>query len=736
MFSKVVTMISLCLMIEVTEAMQEVFQTDWHEGYGMIGPVTDWGTKFNSSTNINYLYEWGRISLAADVSPSPIKHHIGDLPTVRDIHVGDVEKDGDLDVIVLSHGSGIHVFINDGSGNFSHPADNPRVPWGSYEFNTADLDQDGDVDIIGDYDGDNCIYWWENDGTGHFTNHKIGYQYQADGVGVADFDSDGDLDLVASAWDANTPLSWWENDGHMNFTQHQILTSYNNGSLSGYQPVGDFNDNGYPDFICSNPSGPGGFDLWFNNGGLPLSFTKTNLANGYYSYFQWVIDMDKDDDLDIIASTARQSTNNQLDWWENDNAVFTQHTIKNNYAPGISSAAYVGNGVTGVDLNVDGNIDIVMADHGGNGLDWWENTGNQNFIRHTFAPGYNGAYAVWIGDIDRDGFIDIVSDASNTGSVDWWDMIEGFYSPGELVSSIIDIDIEAKWSVIAWNATTPPGTSVEFQVRGGYSPTDMREWSSPIIQTGTDLSNYIYDYYRYIQYKVILKTTDPQYTPLLYDVSFSYGYSDIGLVSIIAPADTITAQSIVVPKAAIKNFSPLSDAEDFLVVCRIDSTDTQVYADTVRVDYLPPFDTLTVNFTPWSVGGSGTPYQVAFFTALDDDQDISNDTLKKIVTPTATVAEIPAPIMVNGLSLHSSNPVNAGLEIFYQLSELCPMSLCIYDVNGRLVRTLATGLKGPGKEKLTWDRKGDNGRTVDAGIYFLRLDTKTSSITKKIVVIQ
>jgi hypothetical protein len=736
MFFKVQTMICLCLIIGVTGALEEVRQTDWHEGPGVIGPVTEWTAGFNSSNNINYLYEWGRISLAADISISPIKHHIGDLPLVRDIHVGDVDRDGDMDIMVLAHGNGIHVFINDGSGNFSHPADNPRVPWDSYEFTTIDLDKDGDIDILGDYDGDNCIYWWKNDGTGHFTSHNIGYQYQADGVGAADFDLDGDLDLVASAWDSNTPLSWWENTGSMNFTEHRLLNSYNNGSLSGYQPVGDFTGNGYPGFICSNPGGPGGFDVWLNNGGQPISFTKTSLQNGYYSYFQWVIDLDKDGDLDIIASTAREGTNNQLDWWENNNGSFIQRTIKNNYLPAGTYAAWVGNGVTGIDLNVDGGIDIVMADHGGSALDWWENTGNQNFSRRTFAPGYNGAYTVWTADFNKDGFIDIASDASNTGSVDWWDMIEGFFTPGELVSSVLDVGMEVKWYAITWNATTPPGTAVKFQVRAGNDPTNMGEWSPPITQSGTDLGKYICDNCRCIQYKAILETTDPRYSPLLYDVSFWFGYSDVGVVSIKSPRDTVLANSTITPKATIKNFSPISGAEDFHVICRIDSVQTQVYADTQHVDYLNFLDTLTINFDPRQMGGSGSTYNFIFFTLLDDDADASNDTLNKIIVPAAAIGETPAAITTSGLFIISPNPTGNEIELSYQLSQRCPMNLCIYDVNGRLVRTLATGLKGPGKENLIWNKRGDNGRTVDAGVYFLHLETKTSSMSKKVVVIR
>jgi len=82
------------------------------------------------------------------------------------------------------------------------------------------------------------------------------------------------------------------------------------------------------------------------------------------------------------------------------------------------------------------------------------------------------------------------------------------------------------------------------------------------------------------------------------------------------------------------------------------------------------------------------------------------------------------------------NPSNQKIVISYSLSAKREISLKVYDISGRLVRTL---LKSKGLEprvyRVIWDRRDDLGKKVREGIYFLRLETEKQTLIRKLVII-
>jgi hypothetical protein len=62
--------------------------------------------------------------------------------------------------------------------------------------------------------------------------------------------------------------------------------------------------------------------------------------------------------------------------------------------------------------------------------------------------------------------------------------------------------------------------------------------------------------------------------------------------------------------------------------------------------------------------------------------------------------------------------------------------LRVYDVSGRLVRTLVEGQKESNRYVITWDGKNDRGAEVAAGIYLYKLQFGSKSITKKMVIVR
>ena len=83
----------------------------------------------------------------------------------------------------------------------------------------------------------------------------------------------------------------------------------------------------------------------------------------------------------------------------------------------------------------------------------------------------------------------------------------------------------------------------------------------------------------------------------------------------------------------------------------------------------------------------------------------------------------------------SPNPFRGETTIRWELPRRVPLTIVIYDVAGRRVRTLVDGVRGPGAGIETWEARTDAGDRVSAGIYFARVRAAGFATTKKIVVV-
>ena len=64
------------------------------------------------------------------------------------------------------------------------------------------------------------------------------------------------------------------------------------------------------------------------------------------------------------------------------------------------------------------------------------------------------------------------------------------------------------------------------------------------------------------------------------------------------------------------------------------------------------------------------------------------------------------------------------------------MSLKIYDVEGRMIRTLADATMTAGEHVATWDGRDDSGTSVASGIYYYRLESPKYGATRKMVLMK
>jgi hypothetical protein len=82
------------------------------------------------------------------------------------------------------------------------------------------------------------------------------------------------------------------------------------------------------------------------------------------------------------------------------------------------------------------------------------------------------------------------------------------------------------------------------------------------------------------------------------------------------------------------------------------------------------------------------------------------------------------------------NPFNPLTVLEYSLPEAQPVDLAIYDVSGRLVRRLATGVQTAGTHSVTWQGDDEQGRRQSSGLYFARFVAGTVHQTERLVLVK
>jgi hypothetical protein len=139
-------------------------------------------------------------------------------------------------------------------------------------------------------------------------------------------------------------------------------------------------------------------------------------------------------------------------------------------------------------------------------------------------------------------------------------------------------------------------------------------------------------------------------------------------------------------------------------------------------------DTFYTDFEP----GGGTWYYLV--TAEDihaNEGDASNEASAETWTG---VAELPTSYALRGCH---PNPFNPMTSIAYDVPEPGGrVTLEIFDVRGRLVRTLVTGADGPGRKESVWRGVDDSGAPVSSGIYFCRMTAPGFEETLKLTLLK
>jgi hypothetical protein len=344
------------------------------------------------------------------------KHTIltGPGSVARSVYASDIDGDGDIDILSASYVDNTITWYEntDSHGTFVNQHVITTHTQGPYAAYPADMDGDGDIDVVSASSKDNTIAWYENtDGKGAFGPQRV-VTTIADGartVHASDLDGDGDIDILSAADHANM-LLWHENtDGKGTFSNPIIITA----SVERVESVfaADVDGDGDVDVSASHSDEI----TWYENtdgkgvfGNQRIITTEADRASSVYA-----ADVDGDGDLDVLSASRDLITR-----FENKDG---KGTFGNEQA--LTTPSFISTSIQTSDLDGDGDLDILMADLRGS-VAWYENTDGQGTFGIQRAIAMEDVRSVLGVDIDGDGDADVLS-SSRDGQVGWYENTHG-----------------------------------------------------------------------------------------------------------------------------------------------------------------------------------------------------------------------------------------------------------------------------------------------------------------------
>ena len=354
---------------------------------------------------------------------------------IRGLDKGDLDRDGDLDVVTVSVDGKLSLFENtDGQGNFEEG----QVIVKSV-LQTQGIDAINDLNVsISDVDGDedlDIVVWvfeeldfvegrlhlFTNDGSMNFTESlPIEYEGFRNYIAYKDIDGDYDLDIIGVMGDFYSTIFYHKNNGDGTFEAAQSLGDGFNFVRA--LDLGDIDNDGDLDLVIAET---GGDISWFNNDGLGnFVLSQTITDNGYYITEVTIenITNDKNRDITFVANN-------------NSNTLREVGLLKNNDGLGAFSTKEILlstddsiDNVTFMDYDNDRDKDILAGrsnNFGVNDLVWYENIGvitSNVFIYNPYITILQNRRPNQLNlfDIDDNETIDIVG-AFTDNSVMWFE---------------------------------------------------------------------------------------------------------------------------------------------------------------------------------------------------------------------------------------------------------------------------------------------------------------------------
>ncbi len=579
----------------------------------------------------------------------------------------DIDRDGDLDILVSNGNYGGTdvpdlVLLNDGEGFFSQDTSGriPRVYTRNNRMIPGDIERDGDLDIFVAIDEDwNRLFI--NDGSGYFVDEgeerlpESANPWRSKDAVFNDIDNDYDLDcIVANFGNQRNHINLNDGLGFFTAADNQFPSGHDNSSgVVGADVDADFDI----DVYVTNDLFGDGDKLMINDGdGFFTDVSGVQIPQDDNATNGAAFgDVDLDGDFDLVIANSFFASNRIF--INRGNGYFDDRT--GDLLPWDSAESV---SVSFGDVDNDGDLDLLVANHSSGGTlnQLYINDGSGRFSDETslFLPVEDSeSNILLLGDVDHDGDLDIF-EANNTTS-------------------------GGKQNRLLINQGTPD--SIPPVIPRTYHHPDTGDTLNPYLITTTVWDNI----------SVVIGEIDVS----LFYRALSHpgqGSSEVEFIEV-----------------------PMLDCGGFLYRERIPA---QPSGTTVEY-YIRAEDRMgNVSYDP-----PGAPDSVYSFR-VDASLGVGNGSSSSQNLPKAF-----------SLSQNYPNPFNPSTTIRFDVPEghaSVPVDISIYDLRGRLIRTLVDEEKPPGTYQVHWNGRDDMGTKVPSGVYLYRITAGDFISTRKMVMMK
>jgi len=622
-------------------------------------------------------------SFICEVTGSTDNYQISDIiGNCENVEPGDIDRDGDIDLITFTGTAGIRIFKNNGLGHFSYYS---QISEGTNSFILNDFDLDGDLDIVFGA-SDVTIRSYSNDGTGIFLFSLSTPGSLAKETG--DFDGDGDFDMAAilSGFDMSI---FRNNSGTFTETATIPVPHECNQpkwySLSDYE-IDDIDGDGDLDIIEVHHTSWETLEIFigcmylefFINDGAG-NFIKETITSGLIGGNHNILEQcnitpfnyDGDNDEDILLYNTKLTN------------------IGNGLFDILGSTWFIGKPIT-FDIDGDRDLDFITLNY----AEIYKNDGSGNFQReaNSFLDGWieklNSA------DLDNDGDLDIVTVKNNTLIIYMKNVTSCISGPEYILRNSVNLYFSESGSDLYWDISNFDSTQATI-ISDNHN-------DSIFVNSGNNFGHFV------------LYLVTPDSTLCTKNVYVDYP----------SPVELTSFTSSVSGRDITLNWSTSSEINNSGFEVERRDAGSEMQEVWVKAGFV--------------IGnGNSSAIHNYVFTEKGLNSGKYKYRLKQIdfngnfeYFELAEEMIIGIPVKYN-LSQNYPNPFNPVTNLEFGIPDLGFVTLKIYDVIGRELIILVNENKEPGYYKIKF-----NAGNLSSGVYFYRMTAGDFVAVKKFVVLK